>query len=179
MRKTLFAFATSVLIAGVAFVGCGDDSSVDLGDMAGKSGDMAGGGGDMSVKFGCKGFITCFDDCLGGAAASFQGCLTTCSKQAKSSSVANKFLAARQCPQDHCQGDADAKTGACVFQFNMGSTTEGMLIDNPSKPAGACTDCLNNAFAYLYGMACPTMSSPDCKPSECTASADACLMDTP
>jgi hypothetical protein len=188
MRKTLFALAASALIAGVAFVGCGDDSGVQVTDM-GHDGP-SGTGPDMVVpKVGCNGFITCVNDCFTAnpTTATLSGCEAMCAKTAKTGAQ-SKFDTAFACGQQHCLGDVDAMNGKChlLVMGSNGTLTnaDGTMImdsDPTTDNTGTkdCGVCLNDSLAALLGGTCVNMSNPDCNPTECKSLTDACLNDMP
>jgi hypothetical protein len=189
MRKTLFALAATAVIAGVAFVGCGDDSGVNVGDMAGKTDGPVGTGDMAMVKVGCAGYVQCYIDCFNAnpTTATASGCRTMCGKNAKST-ASGLFDTALSCGQDHCLGDVDAMNGKCHLMVSGSSGTlinaDGTMISNSdptdgSNPGKDCGRCLNDSLARLFGDMCSLMSSPDCNPTECKAATDACLNDTP
>jgi hypothetical protein len=188
MRKTLFALAASALIAGVAFVGCGDDS-VSVGDMAGKADGPITGGDIAMAKVGCAGYVQCYTDCFAANpdTATASGCRTMCAKIAKSG-AADKFDNALSCGQEHCLGDLDAMNGKCKLVITGSSGklvnqdgTEIMQSDptDGSNPQKACGACLNDSLARLFGDTCVNMSSADCNPTECKSLTDSCLNDMP
>jgi hypothetical protein len=113
-------------------------------------------------------------DCLGGSNPTLQGCVTTCNKNAKSSTVQNKWLAVLDCGQSYCLGNADAGGFKCTLD-----SSGSMLVDRPGDAMNTCSDCLNNSLAAAFGEMCMNMSSPDCNPSSCKSANDACLNDTP
>ncbi len=189
MRKTLFALAASAIIAGVAFVGCGDDSGVNVGDMAGKTDGPVTTGDMAAAKVGCAGYVMCYIDCFNANpdTATASGCRTMCGKTAKTG-ASDKFDAALSCGQDHCLGDVDAMNGKCHLLVSGSSGTlvnaDGTMISNSDPTTDMtgtkdCGVCLNDALARLFGDMCTNMSSVDCNPSECKTVTDACLNDTP
>jgi hypothetical protein len=188
MRKTLFALAASALMAGVAFVGCGDDSAT-TGDMA-KSTDGPAGPQDMATtgaKSGCVGFLSCLNDCFtANPNATLMSCETTCAKTAKTTAP-TEYNNALDCGQQHCLGNVDAMTGKCLLSADGTRliNKDGTMIDNMNDPTDGsnpnkdCGRCLNDALARLFGNTCDLMSSPDCNPTECKTVTDTCLNDTP
>jgi len=188
MRTTLFALAASVILAGVAFVGCGDDSGVNVGDMNHMDGPITTG--DMAAaKVGCAGYVQCYSDCFTANpdTATASGCMTMCGKTAKAN-AANEFNAALSCGQEHCLGDQDAMSGKCKLVVTGTTGTlvnhDGSMISSSDPTSGTtgtkdCGVCLNDGLARLFGDTCTNMSSSDCNPSECKTVTDTCLNDTP
>jgi hypothetical protein len=187
MRKTLFALAASALIAGVAFVGCGDDS-VSVTDMASKTDGPVGGDGAVA-KVGCNGYVQCYTDCFAANpdTATASGCRTMCSKIAKAG-AADKFDNALSCGQEHCLGDLDAMSGKCKLVITGSSgklvNQDGTDIMQSDPTTGAtgtkdCGVCLNDSLSRLFGDTCTNMSSADCNPTECKTLTDTCLNDMP
>jgi hypothetical protein len=181
MRKTIFALATSMLIAGGVFVGCGGDDAVNVGDMATKSdaGPITTSDGAVA-KIGCGGLVTCYNDCSTTATtqAEYDTCSAACDKKAKSGSTA-KYDNALACGQSHCLGNVDAGNGKCKLSADMTQlqNADGTAIASadPGTPPKECGACLNNSLAALFGTACSPTNSPDCKPAECTAITNTCL----
>jgi hypothetical protein len=188
MRKTLLALAASAMIAGVAFVGCGDDSGVMLTDM-GKDGPTTGGPDMVVPKVGCNGFVTCINDCFTAnpTSASLTGCEAMCSKTSKANAQM-EFENALACGQGHCLGDLDAMNGKCKLLVSGSSGTlvnaDGSMIMSSDPTTGTtgtkdCNVCLNDSLARLFGVTCVNMSSSDCNPTECKTVTDTCLNDMP
>lgn len=182
MRKTIFALAASMLIAGGVFVGCGGNDPVTVGDMAGGGGDgPITTPGDMAVvKLGCGGLVACYDACSSSSTtqAEYDTCSAACDKKAKSGSVA-KYDNALACGQSYCLGNVDAGNGKCKLSADMtqlqNSDGSAIASADPGTPPKECGACLNNALAALFNNACAPTSSPDCKPATCTAITNTCL----
>ncbi len=175
MRKTIFALAASALLAGVAFVGCGGGDDVLVPDGGGVVDFSTKTDGPVvTMKYGCAGYTTCMTDCFNGTSPTLQGCITTCNKNAKSSTVSGKWLAMLDCGQNYCLGNADAGGFKCMLD-----ASGSMLVDRAGDPASTCGNCLNDSLARAFGAACMNMSSPDCNPASCKATNDICLNDLP
>ena len=165
-----FAAAALILVAA-----CGGDST---------SSDLAvdAAAGDLTfVAVGCAGYRHCLDACVGGTP--YADCTLSCGATAKPG-ASDRFVAALTCAQDHCLGDTDAGDGACAragaqLVNRDGTTPAATDPSDGSNPAKACYGCLHDATAQLFGVACRTMSSPDCNPSGCQHFVDVCLDDTP
>lgn len=181
MRKTIFALATSVLIAGAVFVGCGDDTTT-VGDMAGtKTDGPVTMTGDMAkAKFGCAGLVACYGDCEMTATtqAEYETCSANCDKSAKSGTTA-KYQNALACGQGYCLGNVDAGDGKCRLSADMTRLTnaDGSMIasTDPGTAPKECGACLNNALAGLFNSTCTPSNSPDCNPASCTTVTNTCL----
>ncbi len=175
--RVLYAscIASFVLLASVPFVGCGGDDAVHGIDLGG---DLSSADGpktrDMGAKYGCAGYATCMTDCLSGTTPTLQGCVTTCNKNAKSSTVSSTWLDMLDCGRSYCLGNADAGGFKCTLD-----APGSMLTDRAGDPMGTCGNCLNDAFARAFGGTCANMSSPDCNPATCKPVNDTCLNDTP
>jgi len=179
MRKTIFALATSALIASAVFVGCGSDP-VDVGDMLSKTDGPVTTTGDMAVpKLTCGELIECISSCDGGS--DFATCRANCEKKSKNGSP-KKFSDALGCGQAYCLGTPDAGNGKCLIDevamqlVNL----DGSAIDDTDPGTGqkACGACLNNSLAGLFGGTCEPANSPDCNPASCTTITNACLNET-
>ena len=188
MRKTIFALATSALLAGVAFVGCGGDSTTTVPD-SGTTGDMAHASGDMpqgNNKIGCFNYVACLNACATSATtqAEYDTCSKACDSKAKTTVTNTSFTGlydkALVCAQLFCLGNIDAKSGECIIAADgMSFANQDGSVVSTSDMGGMkmCNQCLNNSTATLFGSTCTGMAAPDCNPASCTAATMACNND--
>lgn len=162
MRHWLISCAAALVA-----VSCNSASKPDAGPV-----DLSStvSGPDLSVSpapTGCRGYLQCRLDC--GLDAT---CASNCDKDVTAQGQ-NLYFAAITCGQNWCLGINDMGSGDCML--NDAGTK---LIDANGRPANSCRTCLSNALAKLLAQQCTEMG-PGCNPSSCSASANACLADTP
>jgi hypothetical protein len=114
----------------------------------------------------CGDFINCFND----AFASDPNVTFTQAEQscAKSPGVVTAFNNALLCGQQHCLDNAACKLNDSQSEL---LDADGSMITDGSP----CSTCLNDSLARLFGTTCTNESSPDCNPTTCATTVDACL----